>query len=149
MWTRNPCALHGKGFCVTVPSSHICLEIATKTPAFDAPFCGLRLKNVWYLLSSLMSQRCFVNSLPIFLALLLGFLRQRPDKPAPGKRHDAVRADAEPSHVERNRLGEPHDSHLGGRIIGLREIADDPRRRREVNEASMSLRLEVRCCRAR
>src|SRR6202000_3254459 len=45
--------------------------------------------------------------------------RDGADHAGPGERRDAVGAHIEAAHVERDRLREPDDAELGGRIIGL------------------------------
>src|SRR3546814_4208264 len=69
--------------------------------------------------------------------------RDRRRHTAPGERGDAVRGDARTRHIERDRIGEPHDAHLRRRIIGLPEVADQPRGRGEVDEGARTLILEM------
>src|SRR5262249_47519604 len=76
-------------------------------------------------------------------ALFGSLLRQRSDEPAPGKGYDAIGADAEPAHIERDRLGESDDAELRRRVIRLSEIADDARGRAEMHEAAALLLPEM------
>ena len=67
----------------------------------------------------------------------------------PRPRRDAVGAHVELRHVERDRLRQSHDAHLGGAVIGLAEVADQARGRGHVHVCAGVLILEMRGRRAR
>ena len=60
----------------------------------------------------------------------------------PGERCNAVRAHVEPLHVECDRLGQADDTELGGRVIGLPQVADQAGRAGHVHEGTAVLCLE-------
>lgn len=63
---------------------------------------------------------------------------------APGEGRDAVGAHVELLHVQRNGLGERRDTELGGRVVRLAEVADQPGGGGHVHIRSAMLRLEMR-----
>ena len=90
--------------------------------------------------------------------LCFGLGRDRVDHARPGKRRDAVRAHLEARHVERDAARQSDNAELGRHVIGLAEIADQPRGRGHVHvscrnsargnasaQARLMLKLPCRC----
>ena len=75
--------------------------------------------------------------------LRVGVGRNGADHARPGEGRDAVGADVERRHVERDRARQADDAHLGRRVVRLAEIADQARGRGEVHEGARLLLLEV------
>ena len=76
----------------------------------------------------------------------LGLGRDGADHAGPGERRDAVRADVEAAHVERDRLRQADDAEFCRGVVGLAEIADQARGRGEVHEGA-ALLFAVQPCR--
>src|SRR5262249_10502777 len=85
----------------------------------------------------------FAHARDAFL-FLLGLGRNRIDHARPGEWRDAIRADIEPCHVERDAARQSDNAHLRGHVIGLAEIADEPRGRGHVHEATETLLAKMR-----
>ena len=62
----------------------------------------------------------------------------------PGERRDAVRAHLEALHVERDPARQADDAELRRHVVGLAEIADQPRGRGHVHEGAGVLLAEMR-----
>ena len=75
--------------------------------------------------------------------LFRGLGRDGADHSAPGERRDAIGAHVETGHVERDRFRQADDAQLGGGVIGLAEIADQPRGRGEMHVAAALLLAKV------
>ena len=75
---------------------------------------------------------------------LLVFGRDRLHHARPGERRHAIRAHVESRHVERDAARQPDNAHLGRRIIGLAEIADQSGRRCHVHVGAGILLAEMR-----
>jgi hypothetical protein len=60
--------------------------------------------------------------------------------PGGGSRRQAIDADIVPRPFQCQRLHQPDQRHLGGAVVGLAEIAVQPRRRRRHHDASIVLR---------
>ena len=87
---------------------------------------------------------------PLHPRLLLGGVdRNGADQSRPRKWRHAIRAHLEARHIERDRLRKPNDAEFGGGVVGLAEVADEPRRGGKVDEGALLLLLKVGCGRLR
>jgi hypothetical protein len=78
---------------------------------------------------------------PRLLILRVGLDRR--DHPAPGKGRDAVGAHVPALEVQRHRFREGGDTQLGGGIVRLGEVADQPRGRSHMHQRAAFLFAEI------